>query len=180
MENKEITSEIVTAKEWKNLSVKTFNQVNKKLWTKGRIRLGLGVVIICILVSIVDHMGDRYERNFDRGYGMMQGRESMMWNSRRWGDRFQQRGFRDMKWIQGCSQQATVEVDPANSNTQIVRSQVNCPFADQMNSDDSQKADGFFGRIETRMKQMFGSDKKWDIQVTVPEATIVVSTGSSK
>jgi len=31
MENKEITSEVVTAKEWKNLSVKTFNQVNKKL-----------------------------------------------------------------------------------------------------------------------------------------------------
>ena len=41
-----------------------------------------------------------------------------------------------------------------------MKSQVNCPFVDQVNNNDSQKTDGFFGRMETRMKQMFGSDQK--------------------
>ena len=184
MENKEITSEIVTVKDWKNLSVKTFNQVSKKLWTKGRIIVIFGIAIVWLLGAVVAHMDDRYDRGFDRSYGnMMQGRESMMWDSRRWGDQFQERWFgrnQNKQSMQWCAQKATFETDPSNPNIQIMKSQVNCPFVDQVNNNDSQKTDGFFGRMETRMKQMFGSDQKWNIQVSVPENTIVVSTGNVK
>jgi len=185
MENKQTTAEFkATAKEWKDLSSKTFHQVNKALGTKGRIIVVFGIAIVWLLGAVVAHMDDRYDRGFDRDYGnMMQGRESMMWNSRRGDDQFQERGFgrnQDGQWIQGCSQKAAMEINSKNPSIQSMQSHENCPFADQMNSDDAQKSDGFFGRMETRMKQMFGSDQKWDIQVSVPETTIVVSTGSTK
>jgi hypothetical protein len=73
-----------------------------------------------------------------------------------------------------------MEINSKSPDIQSMQSHENCPFADQMNSDEAQKSDGFFGRMETRMKQMFGSDQKGDIQVSAPEATIVVSTGSTK
>jgi len=189
MENKEITSEVVTAKEWKNLSVRTFNQVNKKLWAKGRIRLGLGVVIICLLASILGHIWGRHHRDFDRGYGMMQGREAMMWNSRRGGDQFQERGFgraQDGQTIQGCAQQATLQIDPNNPNAQVVTSQVNCPFADQANTAPQQQ-DWFFDRMEARMQQVFGIDQRGKTQTgaqtsapTASPITVEVVTGSTK
>lgn len=117
MENKQTTAEFkVTAKEWKDLSSKTFHQVNKKLWTNGRLGLGFGIVLIATLWTVVANMDDRYDRDFDRDYGnMMQGRECMMWKSQRGDAQLPQRWCgknQDMQWVQGCSQQATVEVDP--------------------------------------------------------------------
>ena len=80
MENKQTTAEFkATAKEWKDLSSKTFHQVNKALGTKGRIIVVFGIAIVWLLGAVVAHMDDRYDRGFDRDYGnMMQGRESMM------------------------------------------------------------------------------------------------------
>ena len=117
MEHKEITPELkATAKEWKDLSTKTFRQVNKKLWTNGRLGLGFGIVLIATLWTVVATMDERNDRDFDRNYGnMMQGRECMMWKSQRGDEQLSQRWCgknQDMQWAQGCSQKAILEIDP--------------------------------------------------------------------
>jgi hypothetical protein len=107
------------------------------------------------------HMGDRYDRGFDRDYGnMRQWREFMMWNSR-WGDdQFQWRNLRGLRGTQWCSQQAILEIDPANTN-------------------------GFFDRMESRMQQLFWIDQKWktqtEIQIPAPSPiTVEVVKWSNK
>ena len=99
----------------------------------------------------------------------MQGRAGMMW----WffGDENQQDDASNIQW---CMQQATVEIDSQNPNgTVYTTHQGNCPFLDNQNKP-QENTNSFFGRMENRMKQFFGWDRKW---VT---ATWSVTTGTAK
>ena len=185
MEEKKISELKATVKEWGTATGKVFHQVDKELWIKWRIAVGFGIVIVWLLGALVAQADERHEKSFERGFGdrqaMMQERGGMMRDLRQWEDKGEARWFGNMQWIQGCSQQATVEIDPANPDLPMIKMQWNCPFADQKDwqgrgarYQEWTGEQGFFDRMETRMKNFFGSDKKWATD------TATVATGDAK
>ena len=188
MEEKKISEFKATAKEWGTATCKVFHQVDKELWVKGRIAVGFGIVIVSLLRAIADWRGGDHERFFDRD-----GRGSMMQD--RNFDRNDQFGMmrrgiqsdseqNDLGWMmQWCRQQATLAIDPQNPNIQVVRSNVDCPFANDMNDANNQKSDSFFGRMEARMQQFFGKDNKGaetPSDIAIPNSVVVVTWTISK
>jgi len=187
MEEKKISEFKTTAKEWGTATCKVFHQVDKELWVKGRIAVGFGIVIVCLLGAIADWRDWGHERSFERG-----GRGSMMQD--RNFDRNDQFGMmrkgsksdsdqNDIGWIQWCRQESTLAIDPENPNIQVVRSNVDCPFANEMNDVNNQKSDSFFGSMEARMQQFFGKDNKGaevPSDVTIPNPVVVVTWTISK
>jgi len=148
-------------KEWKSLTCKTCSHINQKLWLKGWLIVGFWIIIIWLLAHIWHEREDRFERWYGQDFGgrqesMMQGRAGMMWFF--WDENQQD----DQNNIQWCMQQATVEIDPQNPNGKIYTAhQGNCPFLDNQNNQKDQESNSFFGRMESKMKQFFGVDKKW-------------------
>ncbi|MEI6426169.1 MAG: hypothetical protein WCO66_02330 [Candidatus Absconditabacteria bacterium] len=181
MEAKNTSEAKELCKEWKSLTGKTFSHVNEKLGLKGWLIVGFGIVIVALLAHMGHQRGDRFERNFGDRQSMMQERGGMMGIFRDEAERGEGKGFGPMQGIQGCNQQATVEIDPANPDVQMIKMQGNCPFADQKDGQgrggkyqDGTGEQGFFDRMETRMKAFFGDDKKG------ATATGAIATGDTK
>ena len=171
MEEKILSEFKISLKEWGRSTYNVFHQIDKELWVKGRITVGFGIVVVCLLGSIAHHRDRNHERSFDRDCrgSMMQDRKWMMQNFKN--SKNKKGRFSNQQEIQGCSQQANFQVDGQTPNIKIMRSNGNYPSIDQEAAEQINQSDFMFDRMESRMKQIFGNDNKWSqttIEVPIP------------